>query len=383
MTNESIIDFIRRVFNSEDNFVPLHAPVFNGNEKQYVLDTIDSTFVSSVGNYVNAFEKKLAEFTGAKYAVAVVNGTTALHLSLLLAGVKAGDEVLTQPLTFVATSNAIVHAGGVPVFIDVDIDSMGLSPVALKKFLEEATFKNGDGECISRKTGNRIKACVPMHTFGFPGRIDEIVQVCSAYNIAVVEDAAESLGSYYKGKHTGTYGLVGTFSFNGNKIMTCGAGGAIVTDDDAIAKKAKHLSTTAKIPHEWDFIHDEVAYNYRMPNLNAAVACAQIEQLDSFIRNKHQLSQLYAAFFEDSDVKFVQEIDQASANFWLNTIIFPDRQRQQSFLKESNAQKVMTRPVWELMNKLDMYKKCQTGNLVNAEWLAERVVNIPSSVRLN
>lgn len=383
MTNESIIDFIRRVFNSEDNFVPLHAPIFNGNEKQYVLDTIDSTFVSSVGNYVNAFEKKLAEFTGAKYAVAVVNGTTALHLSLLLAGVKAGDEVLTQPLTFVATSNAIVHAGGVPVFIDVDIDSMGLSPVALKKFLEEATFKNGDGECISRKTGNRIKACVPMHTFGFPGRIDEIVQVCSAYNIAVVEDAAESLGSYYKGKHTGTYGLVGTFSFNGNKIMTCGAGGAIVTDDDAIAKKAKHLSTTAKIPHEWDFIHDEVAYNYRMPNLNAAVACAQIEQLDSFIRNKHQLSQLYAAFFEDSDVKFVQEIDQASANFWLNTIIFPDRQRQQSFLKESNAQKVMTRPVWELMNKLDMYKKCQTGNLVNAEWLAERVVNIPSSVRLN
>lgn len=363
--------------------MPLHAPVFNGNEKQYVLDTIDSTFVSSVGNYVNAFEKKLAEFTGAKYAVAVVNGTTALHLSLLLAGVKAGDEVLTQPLTFVATSNAIVHAGGVPVFIDVDIDSMGLSPVALKKFLEEATFKNGDGECISRKTGNRIKACVPMHTFGFPGRIDEIVQVCSAYNIAVVEDAAESLGSYYKGKHTGTYGLVGTFSFNGNKIMTCGAGGAIVTDDDAIAKKAKHLSTTAKIPHEWDFIHDEVAYNYRMPNLNAAVACAQIEQLDSFIRNKHQLSQLYAAFFEDSDVKFVQEIDQASANFWLNTIIFPDRQRQQSFLKESNAQKVMTRPVWELMNKLDMYKKCQTGNLVNAEWLAERVVNIPSSVRLN
>lgn len=363
--------------------MPLHAPVFNGNEKQYVLDTIDSTFVSSVGNYVNAFEKKLAEFTGAKYAVAVVNGTTALHLSLLLAGVKAGDEVLTQPLTFVATSNAIVHAGGVPVFIDVDIDSMGLSPVALKKFLEEATFKNGDGECISRKTGNRIKACVPMHTFGFPGRIDEIVQVCSAYNIAVVEDAAESLGSYYKGKHTGTYGLVGTFSFNGNKIMTCGAGGAIVTDDDAIAKKAKHLSTTAKIPHEWDFIHDEVAYNYRMPNLNAAVACAQIEQLDSFIRNKHQLSQLYAAFFEDSDVKFVQEIDQASANFWLNTIIFPDCQRQQSFLKESNAQKVMTRPVWELMNKLDMYKKCQTGNLVNAEWLAERVVNIPSSVRLN
>ncbi|SEL00063.1 aminotransferase, LLPSF_NHT_00031 family [Chitinophaga rupis] len=383
MTPDNIIKFIREAFKQPEAFIPLHEPCFGGNEKKYVLDTIDSTFVSSVGSYVTRFEEMMAQLTGARFAVATVNGTTALHLALLLAGVKFNDEVITQPLTFVATANAIAHAGAVPVFLDVDRDTMGLSPLALQTFLQQFATINQDGMCINKKTGRRIAACVPMHTFGFPLRIDEIVDICAAYNIPVVEDAAESLGSYYKSKHTGTFGVVGTFSFNGNKTVTCGGGGAIVTDDEEIARRAKHLSTTAKMPHTWDFVHDEVAYNYRMPNLNAALACAQLEQLKTFIENKRRLSESYAAFFTGSEIAFVQEKEPGRANYWLNTIIFPDHKCQQEFLKESNNQKVMTRPIWRLMNKLPMYNTCQTDALENASWLEERIVNLPSSVRFN
>jgi perosamine synthetase len=382
MDISSTIKFIRTVFGQQEDFIPLHAPRFSGNERKYVLDTIDSTFVSSVGAYVTQFERMMTEITGAKYAVATVNGTTALHLALVLAGVKHGDEVITQPLTFVATANAIAHAQGMPLFVDVDKDTLGMSPASLEQFLQEVAVVNDKGECINKTSGKRIVACVPMHTFGFPLRIQAIADICRKYHINLVEDAAESLGSYYNNKHTGTIGLLGTFSFNGNKTVTCGAGGAIVTNDEAVAKHAKHLSTTAKIPHAWEFVHDEIGYNYRMPNLNAAVACAQLEQLDEILTNKRELADLYADFFASSDIRFIREVDNSRANYWLNTIILPDAASQQQFLKETNEQKVMTRPIWTLMNKLPMYTSCQSGDLTNASWLEQRVVNLPSSVRV-
>ncbi|PSL35863.1 LegC family aminotransferase [Chitinophaga ginsengisoli] len=381
METSHILNFIRRTFNDAEGFIPLHAPFFGGKEKEYVTDTIDSTFVSSVGAYVTRFEEMMTEITGARYAIATVNGTTALHLALVLAGVKYGEEVITQSLTFVATANAIAHAGAIPVFTDVDKDTMGLSPAALQAFLEEHVMVNANGECINKTSGRRIAACVPMHTFGFPLRISELAAVCSKYNIPLVEDAAESLGSYVGDKHTGTFGLIGTFSFNGNKTVTCGGGGAIVTNDEAIAKKAKHLSTTAKIPHAYEFVHDDIGYNYRMPNLNAALACAQLEQLDAMLANKRELAEMYSNFFQGSSVSYVKEMYGTKANYWLNTVIFQDHAQQQAFLKESNDNKVMTRPIWRLMNRLPMYAHCQHGDLSNAEWLEERVVNIPSSVR--
>lgn len=382
MESKLIIDFIRDTFNEKEAFIPLHAPYFGGNEKKYVLDTIESTFVSSVGAYVNRFEEMMAQITGGKFAIATVNGTTALHLALVLAGVKHGDEVITQPLTFVATANAISHAGGVPVFVDVDIDTLGMSPASLKAFVEANCILADDGKCINRHTGKRIAACLPMHTFGFPLRIKEIADICTAYNIILVEDAAESLGSYIGGRHTGTFGDIGIFSFNGNKTVTCGGGGALITNNEEIAQRAKHISTTAKIPHPWEFVHDEIAYNYRMPNLNAALACAQLEQLELFIDNKRSLSNIYKDFFRGSDIEFVEERASTTANYWLNTILFKDKETQQDFLKDSNSRKVMTRPIWTLMNKLTMYQSCQSGDLTNASWLEERVVNIPSSVRL-
>lgn len=374
------ISFIREAFKTPEEFIPLHAPYFGGNEKKYLMDTIDSTFVSSVGAYVNKFEELMAALTGAKYAIATTNGTSALHLAMIVAGVEAGDEVITQPLTFVATANAIAHCGAKPVFVDVDRDTMGLSPVVLANFLKEQVELK-DGIARNKTTGKRIAACVPMHTFGFPCRIDEIVAVCKTYNIPVVEDAAESLGSYKNNQHTGTFGLLGTFSFNGNKTITCGGGGAVVTNDEALAKKAKHISTTAKVPHPWEFVHDTIGYNYRMPNLNAAVACAQLEQLEGILQNKKALAEQYKAYFENTDIDFVYEQEGSKANFWLNCVLLQDRATRDAFLKATNEQKVMTRPIWTLMNKLDMYADCMCSNLDNAEWLEDRVVNIPSSYR--
>jgi len=377
---ENIIGFIQTAYKTKD-FIPLHEPKFIGNEKKYLNECIDSTFVSSVGKFVDEFEEKIANYTGAKYAIATSNGTSALHISLLLADVDQNSEVITQPLTFVATCNAISYCGAQPIFIDVDKDTMGLSPVSLKEFLENnATVKNQ--QCINNKTGKVIKACIPMHTFGHPCKIDEIKEICDKYQIFLIEDAAESVGSIYKGKHTGTFGQVGVMSFNGNKIITSGGGGCIVTNDNALAKKAKHLTTTAKVSHKWDFNHDMVGYNYRMPNLNAALLVAQLENLDDFIARKRKLAHTYETFFSNAQYFFVKEPKECKSNYWLNTIILKDKRQRDDFLEKTNSNGVMTRPIWTLMNKLPMFEYAQCGNLTNSDWLEERVVNIPSSVTL-
>jgi len=375
-----IIDFIKSLYPNE-NPVPLHVPRFIGNEKKYVVDAIDSTFVSSVGKYVDRFEEMICEITGQKYAIATVNGTCALHIALKLAGVQMGDEVITQPLSFVATANAIAHCGAKSIFFDVERETLGLDPTALRSFLQ-AQARIRENTCYNKTTGNRIAACVPVHTFGHPCRIDEIAEICNRYHIALVEDSAESLGSTYKDKHTGTFGQFGVYSFNGNKTVTCGGGGAIVTNDEALAKKTKHITTTAKLPHPYEYVHDMTGYNYRLPNLNAALACAQLEQLSVFIENKRELARCYQEFFESLNIPFIKEPVHARSNYWLNAIALPDRKIRDEFLKATNKENIMTRPVWKLLNKLDMYKSCQTDALINAKWLEDRVVNIPSSATL-
>lgn len=380
MSNHSeAIRFIKQAY-STDAFIPLHAPHFAGNEKKYLTDTIDTTFVSSVGAYVDRFEEMMCEITSAQKSVAVVNGTAGIQVALRLAGVKQGDEVLTQALTFVATANAIAYNGAIPVFIDVDIDTMGLSAIAVENFLEEFGDLREDG-CYNKSTGRRIAACVPMHTFGFPVHLDELLRVCNKWNIPVVEDAAESLGSVYKGKPTGSLGQLGVFSFNGNKIVTCGGGGAIVTNDIALGDKAKYLTTTAKIPHPYEYVHDELGYNFRMPNVNAALACAQLEQLNGFIVNKRALAKEYEGFFSQSGIKFRTETEGTKANYWLMCVELAGKEDRDLFLKETNGEKVMTRPIWQLMFRLPMYSNCQKDNQANALFLEERIVNIPSSVR--
>jgi aminotransferase in exopolysaccharide biosynthesis len=373
------ISFIREIYQSQD-FIPLHEPRFVGNEKKYLLDTIDSTFVSSVGAYVDKFESMMQGITQTQKAIAVVNGTSGIQVALRLVGVKVGDEVLTQALTFVATANAIAYNGAKPVFLDVDLDTMGLSPVSIQNFLEEYGEIREDG-CYNKKTGNKIAACLPMHTFGFPTRIDEIINICKTWKIPVVEDAAESLGSEYKGKPTGSFGEVGVFSFNGNKIVTSGGGGAIVTNDADLGIKAKYLTTTAKQPHTYEYVHDELGYNYRMPNLNAALACAQLEKLNWFLEKKRELAESYEEYFEGTDVKFRIELPETKANYWLMCVELENRNERDLFLKETNEAKVMTRPIWELMFRLPMYQDCFKDEQVNAKFLADRIVNIPSSVK--
>ena len=378
---EEIVNFIREQFGISDEFIPLHEPRFVGKEKEYVMDAIDSTYVSSVGAYVDKFEKIVTEKSGAKYAIATSNGTSAIHIALLMAGVKPNDEVITQPLTFVATGNAISYANARCVFLDVDIDTMGLSPSKLKVFLE-ANAELREGVPYNKKTNSRLAACMPMHTFGFPCRIDEIVEICNEFNIPVVEDAAESLGSRYKGKYTGTFGKLGVYSFNGNKTITSGGGGVIITDDKKLAKLAKHITTTAKVSHKWEYDHDMIGYNYRMPNLNAALACAQLEQLDSFIENKRELALIYDEFFKEKTIDFVLENSDSYSNYWLMSVILKDISQRNDFLKFTNENKIMTRPIWKLLNKLVMFKYCQVEDISNAEWLEDRVVNITSSVRI-
>ena len=376
---QKVVDFVKEQYPDKD-FVSLHEPVFIGNERKYVLDAIDSTFVSSVGAYVNRFEEMMTEITGAKYAIAVVNGTNALHLGLLLAGVEREDEVLSQALTFIATANAISYIGATPVFIDVDKETLGMSPAALSNFLEANAELRVDGS-YNKSTGKRIAVCVPMHTFGFPCKIDEIAAICAKWKINLVEDAAESLGSYYKAKHTGVYGKVGIFSFNGNKTVTCGGGGALVTDDEVLAKRAKHLTTQAKVPHKWEFVHDQIGYNYRMPNLNAALACAQLEQLAMFVENKRELASKYITLFNKLSIDFIQEPNDSKSNYWLNAIFLENLAEREDFLAYTNDRGVMTRPVWELMNRLPMFEDCQTDELTNSIWIADRLVNIPSGFR--
>jgi aminotransferase in exopolysaccharide biosynthesis len=377
---DGIIAFIRQAFDQSEGFIPLHAPTFSEKERHYVLDAIDSTFVSSVGAYVNRFEEKLAEITGAKHCVVVANGTEALHVALLLGGVKPGDLVITQPVSFVATANAIKYCGAEPVFLDVDRDTMGLSPSALTSFIEGRCIHK-DKELREKETGRRIAACVPMHTFGHPCRISSISEICQGNNITLIEDSAESLGSYYGDHHTGRFGRMGTFSFNGNKIVTCGGGGAIVTDDEDLAKKAKHLTTTAKLPHKWDYVHDQVGYNYRMPNLNAALGLAQLERLEGFIEEKRALADEYKKLFSENSLTFMSEPTGTFSNYWLNAVLFEDRSQRDRFLQASNEQDVMTRPLWRLLNCLEPYQNCLTDGLPNARWLEDRLVNLPSSVR--
>ena len=375
---ENVIDFIKKTYKTK-KFIPLHQPKFIGNEKKYLDQCIDTTFVSSVGKFVDQFEKKIAKFTGSKYAIATCNGTSALHISLLLANVDQNSEVITQPLNFVASSNAINYCGAKPIFIDVDKDTMGLSPSALKEFLyKKTTIKNR--QCINNKTGKVIKACVPMHSYGHPCRIDEIKRLCKKYNIFLVEDAAESVGSLYKGKQTGTFGKIGVLSFNGNKIITAGGGGCILTNETILAKKAKHLTTTAKLAHKWDFKHDMVGYNYRMPNLNAALLVAQLENLKKFIKNKIDLAERYENFFQSTNYNFFKEPKNCKSNYWLNSIILKNKKQRDNFLKITNSNGIMTRPIWTLMNRLPMFRHSQCENLKNSKWLNDRVVNIPSSV---
>ena len=376
--NTKLIKFVRDIYQT-DTFIPLHAPTFSGNEKKYVLNTIESTFVSSVGKYVDDFEKHIKVFTRTKKAVATVNGTAALHTALYMAGVKAGDLVLTQALTFVATCNALFHMGANPIFIDVSKVSLGLCPKAVAQYLDSNAMLNSDGVCIHKSTHQRIKAAVPMHTFGHPVELDELLTVCLQWKLILVEDAAESLGSYYKGKHTGTIGDFSALSFNGNKIITTGGGGMVLCSDLEAGEHTRHITTTAKVPHPYEFYHDEPGFNYRLPNLNAALGCAQMEMLPETLKQKRVLAGHYKDFFSHSDFLFVNEPHYAQSNYWLNAIICPNVKSRNLLLKESNEQGVMTRPVWQLMHRLPMFKNALKGDLTVSNWLEGHLINLPSS----
>jgi len=378
---KTITDFIHDLYEAKD-FVPLAVPVFIGNEKKYLNECIDTTFVSSVGKFVDRFEEDTARYTGCRRAVVCVSGTNALHMSLMLAGVERDDEVLTQALTFIATCNALSYIGAHPVFIDVDKDTMGLSPTALREWLNK-NAEQKDGVCYNKHSGRRVKACVPMHTFGHPVHLDELVEVLNEYHIELVEDAAESIGSLYKGKHTGTFGKIGALSFNGNKTITTGGGGMMLFNDEELGAYAKHITTQAKIPHRWEFKHDHIGYNYRMPNINAALGCAQLEHIEEYVANKRETAKAYEEFFKNIDgIDFFVEPENTRSNYWLNAVILKDRDAQQDFLQYTNDHGVMTRPIWELMNRLPMFENCEHDSLENTTWFADRVVNIPSSVRI-
>ncbi|PWC09738.1 LegC family aminotransferase [Brenneria corticis] len=376
--NVKLVEFIRELYNTKE-FIPLHAPIFNGNEKEYVTNTIESTFVSSVGKYVDQFEKEITRYTGTARAVATVNGTAALHTALYMAGVRSGDLVITQSLTFVATCNALYHMGAQPVFVDVSKKSLGLCPHSLAQYLDENAYLNEEGECRHKVSNQQIKAVVPMHTFGHPVELDEISSVCHRWNLTLVEDAAESLGSFYKGKHTGTIGQFGALSFNGNKIITTGGGGMVLCSTQELGEKTKHVTTTAKIPHPYEFFHDEPGFNFRMPNINAALGCAQLESLPKYLESKRLLAKQYESFFASSDFLFVTEPDYASSNYWLNAIICPNVKQREDILQQTNAAGVMTRPIWKLMHRLPMFKDSYRSELSNSEWIEAHLVNLPSS----
>ena len=356
------VEFIRELYSTKD-FIALHAPSFDEREISFVVECIKSTYVSSIGKFVDEFEEKVASFCGVKKAVACVNGTSALHIALILAGVGQGDKVVTQPLTFIATANAIRYCNATPVFVDVDRDTLGMSPESLEEYL---------------KKNKNVKAVLPMHTFGHPCRIDWIRDICQKYSVKLIEDCAESIGSYYKNIHTGNFGDIGVLSLNGNKIVTTGGGGMLLFNNENLAARAKHLTTQAKIPHRWEFIHDEIGYNYRMPNINAALGLAQLEKLPQFLKNKRELAEKYKVFWGEH---FFDEPKEAYSNFWLNSIFFADRTERDAFLQYTNDNGVMTRPAWTLMNDLPMFKDCEKTDLANATWIVDRLVNIPSGVR--
>ena len=388
MTNaldvNAVIQALKDVTRQQEDPVPLHAPVFSGNEWQYVKECLDTGWVSSVGRFVDQFERMLVEYTGAGYAIAVVNGTAALHVALILAGVKPGDEVIIPDMTFVATANAVAYCGAVPHLADIDPATLGLDPDKLDRYLHEIVLVK-EGVCINKSTGRPIRAVVPMHTFGHPVDLDKLVAVAEKYRLAVVEDAAESLGSFYKGKHTGTFGMLAAISFNGNKIVTTGGGGAILTNDPELARLAKHVTTTAKLPHPWEYNHDQVGFNYRMPNLNAAVGCAQLEQLPVFLRRKRKLAERYKERFgQVRGLQFFEEPDFAESNYWLNVLLLdPEcKNERDTILAEAGKEGIMLRPAWCLMHELPMYRDCPRMDLSGSEDLAERLINIPSSANI-
>ncbi|WP_318401312.1 LegC family aminotransferase [Photobacterium leiognathi] len=377
MKATTIVEFVRDTYKT-DEFIPLHAPTFNGNEKAYVMETIESTFVSSVGKFVDDFELKIKSYTGTARAVATVNGTAALHAALYMANVQRGDLVITQALTFVATCNALYHIGAEPIFVDVSPVSLGLCPKAVNAFLQEYAEVTDDG-CIHKKTGRRIKAIVPMHTFGHPVELDELIAVCLKWNITLIEDAAESLGSFYKGKHTGTFGDFGAVSFNGNKIITTGGGGMVLCKTQELGERTKHVTTTAKVPHPYEFFHDEPGFNYRMPNLNAALGCAQMEVIELYLKQKRQLAEGYKDFFNGTDFKFVTEPEYAQSNYWLNAVICPDKESREEILTSTNASGVMTRPIWKLMHRLPAFENAIRGDLTQSEFIESHLINLPST----
>ncbi len=373
------VEFVQEIYSTKDS-IPLHAPCFGDKERHYVLDTLDSTYVSSVGEYVDQFERRLSEYTGAKYVVATVNGTAALHTALVVSGVQREDEVITSPLTFIATCNAVHYCGARPVFVDVEWDTLGLSPDSLEIFLRDYAEVRDDSFCWNKQSGRIIKACLPIHNLGHPARVREIEEICKAYNILVIEDAAESLGSFKNEVHTGRIGQIGTLSFNGNKIITTGGGGALITDDPKLARRAKHLTTTAKQPHPWLFLHDEIGYNYRLPNINAALGVAQMEQLPTYVIKKRKLSNKYREWFSERGITFVSEPWEASSNYWLNSIVLSNIEDRDKFLTNTNSQNVMTRAMWTPIHMLPMYRSCCRTDLTIAEAVEKRLVNIPSSV---
>jgi len=373
------VEFVQEIYRTKE-FIPLHAPRFGDKERNYVLDTLDSTYVSTIGEYVDEFERRLSEYTGAKYVVATINGTAALHAALMVCGIQPEDEVITSPLTFIATCNAVHYCGAQPLFVDVEWDTLGLSPESLAIFLDDHAEIRDDDLCWNKKTGRIIRACLPIHNLGHPARVKEIDEICKKYNIVVIEDAAESLGSFTSSIHTGRTGQIGTLSFNGNKIITTGGGGALITDDRDLARRAKHLTTTAKQPHPWLFLHDQVGYNYRLPNINAALGCAQMEQLPTFVNKKRKLAHQYRNWFAERDQEFVSEPSGAASNYWLNSIVLANIDERDEFLTFTNSRNVMTRAMWTPMHTLPMYRGCYRTDLSNTEAIEKRLVNIPSSV---
>lgn len=377
MDSKKIINFIRDIYSTKEE-IPLHSPSFKLNETKYVLDSINSTFVSSFGKYVDEFEQKIEKFTGSVKAVAVVNGTAALHTALYMAGIKRDEFVITQALTFVATCNALYHMGAKPIFVDVSIKSLGLCPQALELYLNENATLTDDG-CIHSKSGKKIKAVLPMHTFGHPVELDEISRICKKWNLVMIEDAAESLGSFYKGRHTGTIGDYGALSFNGNKIITTGGGGMVLCASRNIGIKVKHITTTAKVPHQYEFFHDEPGFNYRLPNINAALGVAQMESLESYLCSKRKLAEAYKLFFSSSDIKFFVEPEYAKSNYWLNAVICSSIYERNQLLRATNSNGISTRPIWMLMYRLPMFSKAFRGNMKNSEFIEAHLVNLPSS----
>jgi len=383
LTAKNVLDAVTEALGPVAAFTPLHEPEFSGNEGKYVMDCIDTGWVSSVGAYVDRIESDLCAYTGARHAVAMVNGTAALHMALMVAGVKAGDEVIAPTLSFVATANAIAYCHAVPHFVDIEATTLGLDAAKLDAYLNDVADKTDDG-VVNKQSGKRIACVVAMHTFGHPVDIDALLAVCQRWGLVLVEDAAESLGSTYKDKHCGTFGLVSAISFNGNKVVTTGGGGALLTNDEALAKRAKHLSTTAKTPHPWLYVHDEIGYNYRMPNLNAALGCAQLEQLDGFVAEKRQLTQRYVDAFAGLDgVQVFVETDVANSNYWLNAILLDDAALRDPVLEALNGAKYMSRPAWTLLHKLVPFAGApRMGDLSVAERVEGTLINIPSSPKL-